>query len=123
MERVILILILFAFYCSLSFSALSAFSAVKLSLGRGDRQYRIPQTVHGGGNALMRAEDRRTGHEHARARLNHSRRRLGIDAAVHFQLNVSVRLIDHPPHPADLIDHAGNEFLPAETWVDRHHQY
>ena len=56
------------------------------------------------------------------AGLDHRRRRLRVDAAVHLQFDVALRLVDHLPHPANLAERVGDELLAAEAGVDRHHQ-
>ena len=82
----------------------------------------LPEPGHAGGGAVMGFVDRRTGDQDGRTGLDDPGRRVRLDPAVDFQLAIGPDLVDHPPDPADLRQHAGQELLPAEARVDGHYQ-
>src|SRR5690606_22570214 len=82
-------------------------------------QYRVDV----GGIAIRTAvKDGASRDQHICPRLDDERRRLGIDAAVHFKIDIAPRRVDHLAKPADLPELRGDKFLSAKARIDAHHQ-
>src|SRR5215813_12426991 len=94
---------------------------------RSPRKQRNASALHGGrpyGGDVLRVrpapENGRARHQHVGAGARAVACVFGSDAAVDLQVDGPPS--NHGPHPPDLLQHRRNEFLPAESRIDAHHQ-